>query len=244
MAFSFVDALQNMDNYGLMDIWLPFFLIFIAAYAVLDRINIFAKKGDEGNKNKAKAYNVVLALILSILPVIFHITGEYKGFDLVRVINESLWVVGLIVVAFLMISLVTGPFGSKFNFKNNIIGSWVLGGAILFIINFAFPDVEGWVGLLTIFIIVVAVMTSKNRTENQTNFGISLMVFGVLSLVIYIFGSNMGYFGELPYYMQDSGLQAMIIFVAVIAVLIGFITKGDNKPSGENVSGGAGKKEE
>ena len=230
MASYFEEAILTLESYGLMDIWLPFFLIFIAVYAVLQKIKIFKKGNDEAAEKKSKTFNLLVALIMALLPVVFHVTNAYPDarFDVVQVINDSVAVVGLMVVAFLMISLVTGPFGHKMDIKSNMIAGWILGGALLFIINFAIPSVPAWVGILTIFIVALAIKFGAKKSDKQDPSALvmSLLMFGILTLVIYIFGANAGYFTDIPYWMQDSGTQTMIVFVAVLLAIISFVTKG------------------
>ena len=220
-----VDAILTLESYGLSDVWLPFFIIFISVYAILNRMNLFTFKDKDGNKKPYKAFNMIVSLVLSILPVMFHATGKLPlGIDIVEIINNSITSIAIVIIAIVCISLIIGPFGSRLGFKKDKIGGWILGGAILFIINFAVPTVPAWVGILTIFIVAVLAMGKKNP-DDKSDLGISLLVFGLLSLVVYIFGSNMGYFSNVPYWIQNSAVQVVIVFIAIILFIISMVTK-------------------
>jgi len=77
----FTQALNALDTYGLTDLFLPFLLIFSVSYAILRQVNIL---GD-------KKYDTVVALAMSLLTVVPHVTGGYPaGYDVVTIINTFL----------------------------------------------------------------------------------------------------------------------------------------------------------
>lgn len=102
-------ALENvfmtLDRYGLTDVLIPFFLIFMILYAVMDKTHIL------GNR---KNFNVGLSLLISFMVVIPHIVGRYPpGMDVVNIINTAIPNVSLIIVAVVMVFLMLGVFGAK-----------------------------------------------------------------------------------------------------------------------------------
>jgi len=229
MNFDFEDTFNILEDMGISDIWIPFFLIFVIAYAILDRTKILRSKGNDGKYTANKAMNIVVSLVLAAIPIVFHITGRYGDYDVVDIINNSLPLIGLMIVAVLMVMLVLGTFGAKMGFAGNAVAGWVFGLAILFIVNFAVPEVPGWIGLLTIFIIALTVITAKKKSNNETKFTAGLLVFGAMAFVIYIFGGNMGYFSDIPYWMRDPALQAVVIFLVIFGAILAFVTKGEKK---------------
>ncbi len=104
----FSNLIYYFQQYGLLDFLLPFILVFTIVFAVLQKTKIIG----EGKKN----FNVIIALVMAILFVVPHITGSYGalGYDPVRVMNESLPSIGLLIVAVVMILIMLGIFGAEF----------------------------------------------------------------------------------------------------------------------------------
>ena len=71
MGAGFNDVFLMLEDLNVMDSLLPFLLIFTILYAILNKTKIIG----EGRKN----FNVMVALILSLMVVIPHITGKNKG---------------------------------------------------------------------------------------------------------------------------------------------------------------------
>src|SRR3989338_1942273 len=101
MASGFhIDTVLNaLEDVGLLELALPFLLVFTIVFAVLEKTKIMG----EGKKN----LNVVIALVLS-LSVIFAHTGKYfsSTFDPVNLINEVLPSVSILVVAIMMLLII------------------------------------------------------------------------------------------------------------------------------------------
>ena len=103
----FSGATSYFQTYGIMDFLLPFLLVFTIVFAVLQRTEILGKH--------KKNFNVVIALILAIMFIVPHMTGNYpSGYDPVQVLNEALPSVSLVAVAAIMLLLLMGIFGGDF----------------------------------------------------------------------------------------------------------------------------------
>lgn len=128
--FDFRAAIEILESWGLMDVLLPFFLIFTVVFAVLQKTNILGT----GRKN----YNVIISLVVALSVVVPHVLGTYpSGFDVVEIINMVLPQISLIIVAILMLLLMLGLFGGA------NIPALVVFVALMFII-FIFLGTTEW----------------------------------------------------------------------------------------------------
>ena len=92
---TFSNLAQIFQSIGVVDFLLPFLLVFTIVYAVSIKLPLF-----KDNKN----FSVVIALTLSLLFVVPHITGNYPlGYDPVDVMNSALPSISLISIAAIML---------------------------------------------------------------------------------------------------------------------------------------------
>lgn len=106
----FESAFSNLgyyfSTYGVMDFLLPFILVFTIVFAVMQKTKILGDK---------KNYNVIIALVLGLLFVVPHLTGNYPlGYDPVQVMNDALPSISLVSIAAIMVLLLLGIFGTGF----------------------------------------------------------------------------------------------------------------------------------
>ncbi len=148
------NAIRTLYDMGILDILLPFVLIFTIIFAVLQRTKVLGK---DDNGKPMKNFNVVIALVMGAAAVIPHVLWGTRdarnpylsnGFiDVVQVINNALPNVSLIIVAVLMFLIVVGIWG-----KNIDIAGTTLGGLITIISMIAivliFAVAAGWMGQL------------------------------------------------------------------------------------------------
>ncbi len=136
MASEFVYFFQTLESYGLTDALLPFVLIFTIMFAMLQKTQILGA----GKKN----FNFVIALVVSLLVVIPHITGSYPpGADVVEILNSALPNVSIIVVAILMALLLLGLLGGEANWMGGSLSGWIAIIAFLAVI-YLFGGAAGW----------------------------------------------------------------------------------------------------
>ena len=161
MAYSnnaFVRFFQDLENnFGMLDALLPFLLIFVIVYAVLQKSNILG----EGKRN----FNVVVATVLSLMAVIPHVLGRYPpGKDVIEIMNNALPQVTVVAVAIIMALLLIGIMGGEAKWMGGSL-SGVIALLAFAIIIYVFgaaaewwenwPQKYGWWGSDTSSIIII-----------------------------------------------------------------------------------------
>jgi len=137
MAYgNFGDVFLALDNLGVLDSLLPFLLIFTIIFAILQKTKIIG----EGRKS----FNFMVALIISLMVVIPHVTGNYPTSpDPVEIINSAIPHVSVVVVAILMLLLLVGVFGKNLNLIGTSL-SGIIAIASALIILYVFGTSAGW----------------------------------------------------------------------------------------------------
>ncbi|MCK4589784.1 MAG: hypothetical protein KAT77_05030 [Nanoarchaeota archaeon] len=126
--------ITSLQYYGIFDVVLPFLLIFTLIFAVLQRIKLF---GDY-----KKSINVVIALIMAILTVVPHVTGNYPGnYDPIVIINVLLPSVSVLAVVIILVLFLWGMFGGEWS-GSSLPGIVML--VILLIVGYIFGATVGW----------------------------------------------------------------------------------------------------
>lgn len=178
-AYDLAYIIESLQSYGVTDVLLPFLLIFTIIYAVLEKSKIL---GDT-----KKNYNVVVALVISLLVVFPHVTGDYPGnFDVVDVINKSLPMIALLVVAIVMFMILVGMFGASPTWTGPVTGwvvivafiavVWVFSGAAWgsaawdSFVDFLGEDIVALIIIILVFGIIVALITGEGRDSKSSLF--------------------------------------------------------------------------
>ena len=132
------DFLRSLENWGLVDVFLPFLLVFTIVYAVLEKVKIL---GDD-----KRNLNIVVAIVLGLSVVIPHITNSFPiDFDPVDIINGALPAVSILVIAIIMLMILIGVFAHDKIFLGLTMPGWIGFFSILAII-FIFGASAGWWG--------------------------------------------------------------------------------------------------
>jgi len=160
----FKDVIIAMNDMGLMDVLLPFTLIFAIIFAILSNINLFGKD--------KKNINIVVALVMALVVVIPHVTGGYPpGADVVQIINTALPNVTAVIVAVIMVLLLIGAWGLRYNGE----GSSLRGAIVIFSIAaiiIIFGSSAGWFGS--------AAFSIAASNPETVAIIVALLVFGVI----------------------------------------------------------------
>lgn len=111
MALNFTEAFTRLEEWGFYETILPFLLVFVLVFAILERINIFGPQ--------SKKFNAVIALVMGILLV--------RQGTLVEFINTYLPNVSAVVVVFLGFLIILGFFGfGSTNMRGGIMIAFVI----------------------------------------------------------------------------------------------------------------------
>ena len=110
--------INTLDRWGLTDVLLPFLLIFVIIYAILQKTRVLG----EGKKN----LNVVVSLVVSLLVVVPHVTGRFPAdSDPVLIINTALPQLSIVLVAVIFLLIMIGVFGQDYVFLGISMPGWV-----------------------------------------------------------------------------------------------------------------------
>jgi len=168
---NFIELFKIMESWGMLDVMLPFLLIFTVVFAVLQKAKIFGAD--------SKRFNVVIALVLGMVVVIPHILGTYPaGQDAVLIINNLLPNVALVLIAIVMVLLLSGVFGYTSPDSGTsgailipafAIIIWLFGVSAGWWANFSWfdidPDTIAVVLVLLVFGVIIWIVTSNNLLE-------------------------------------------------------------------------------
>lgn len=166
-AGGLINALQQ---YGFVDLLIPFVLIFAVLFAILQKVGIFG--GAEGKK-----YNVVISVAIALLIVIPHALSPNPG-DAVSVINRFLPEFVFISIALLILLVLVGLVGG---------GTKVSSGGGLIV---------GIASVLAVIYLAIVILSSASPNSNlpaflsDPNFQAIIIVILVLGLVIYYIGGD------------------------------------------------------
>lgn len=144
--YGFQGMIYTLEQWGVVDVILPFILIFTIVFAVLEQTKVLG--GDDKAKNKK--YSMMVGLVMAFAVVVPHVTGSYYyGFDAVEIINRALPKVGLLLVAIVMMLLTIGLWTGKKADGSKGPGVWftLISGAIviaIFIASLGWWQVPYW----------------------------------------------------------------------------------------------------
>jgi len=156
--------IEAAESWGLTDVMLPFLLIFIILFAVLQKSHILG----ENKKN----LNVFTAIIFGLLVIIPHVTDSYpSGYDVVDIMNNALPTVSIFIVAVIMLLILLGIFGADATVFGQKLNIWIIilsALTIFFIFGAAADWWNGWTWI------------SDFLGEDAVALVIILLVFGIV----------------------------------------------------------------
>ena len=132
----FVELFQTLESYGLTDALLPFLLIFLVLFAVLQKTHILG----HGRKN----FNAMFAFLIALMVVIPHVTGTYpEGSDPVELLQNSIPQLSVLFIAIIMVLIMIGLLSGEAKWLGGSLSGWV--AIISFIaIVYVFGANAGW----------------------------------------------------------------------------------------------------
>jgi hypothetical protein len=137
-------GILKLQEIGIMDVILPFILVFTIVFAVLQKTKILGH--DETNEKRPKKnFNAVIALVMALAVVVPHITGSYPSdsVDIVNIVNAALPNISVVLIAVIMMLLMIGVFGGEVNIFKSGIGGWAVAFAIVATV-FIFGSAAQW----------------------------------------------------------------------------------------------------
>ncbi len=135
---AFIEFIYTLQYLGVADVILPFLLVFTISFAILSRIKIL------GKEKKARRFDAIVSLVFGLSLVIPHVLGRYPfGRSPVDVINQSMPNIAVFLVAIILLMLMIGAFGIRWDMEGNSAGSlWVF--LSLGIVTYIFGTSAGW----------------------------------------------------------------------------------------------------
>lgn len=135
-AYRLEGFFRALDRWGLTDVMLPFLLIFVVIYAILQKTRIL---GEE-----KKNLNVVVAVVVALLVVVPHVTGRFPAnVDPVLIMNNALPQVSIVIVAIVFLLIMIGVFGQEHVFLGVSMPGWIAFISFLTIL-LIFGGAAGW----------------------------------------------------------------------------------------------------
>lgn len=193
-------GVYKLQEIGVLDVILPFLLIFTIVFAILQKTKILGHDETEAKKPR-KNYNLVVALVMGMAVIIPHVTGSYPSpeSDIVNIINSALPNVSVVLIAVVMMLLMIGVFGGGVDFAKSKLAGWAVAFAIaatIFIFGSAayWWELPQWLGfmmdsdtqalviVLLVFGLLIAFITAEDKPKDPKKYG-----------VLEDFGKIMGY---------------------------------------------------
>jgi hypothetical protein len=102
------DIFYMLEDIGVYEFLLPFLLVFVVVFAILEKTYIFGSTGVDADKKPKTNINVVVALIIGLL---------FLNTNLAYLMNSYLSRMSFVIVIGIMFMLITAMFstGSEFN---------------------------------------------------------------------------------------------------------------------------------
>ena len=150
----FQDTFYYLQQWGILDVLVPFVLIFTIIFAVLQKIKIF---GEE-----AKRFNAIIALAITLTAIVPHILGTYPpGMDVIAIMNASLPETVLLIVAVVLLMVMLGLLWGEWPEYSAVSGIAALVGGVLlvgiFVSNIIDVPILSWISpeVQTLIIVLV-----------------------------------------------------------------------------------------
>ena len=137
-AFQFQGLFRSLERVGLVDVLLPFLLIFTIIFAVLEKTKIL---GEE-----KRNMNVAISIIFALIVVVPHVTGNFPaGYDPVAILNSALPSVSLVVVAVIALMILLGVFAHDRLMLGVTAPGWIGLFSVVAVV-YIFGSSAGWWG--------------------------------------------------------------------------------------------------
>lgn len=129
----FTEGMYALQEMGVLDVIVPFILVFTIVFAVLQKIKVLGTEDGKPEGKPRKNFNAVIALVMALGVVIPHVTGTYPNpeSDVVNIINQALPNVSAVLIAVIMLLLIIGVFGGEVKIFNSGLAGWAVVFAVV-----------------------------------------------------------------------------------------------------------------
>ncbi|MBU0637060.1 MAG: hypothetical protein KKF89_00360 [Nanoarchaeota archaeon] len=190
MVWSFESSIYALWDIGVVDVILPFLIIFTLVFAALEKSHILGKD--------SKKFNVVIALCMGFSVIIPHVlwgsrdpSNAFLGngmLDVVNIMNKALPDVSLVLIAFVMVMLILGIIGGDVNFAGTSLGGIAMVIAIIAVLVVFLSAANVWrtlpwwlrwvqdpyvkevVVVLLVFGIIIGFITKDDKNSKEKGF--------------------------------------------------------------------------
>lgn len=186
----FREIIETLQDWHFYDVFLPFILVYVVIFAILEKSKIFnVKDGGDGANKHVKNVNAIIAFVFALFVVASLQTVLYiQSF----ITNIILFIIFILVVLILLAFIFGSDYMKLFMHENGTIKGWA-----------------AWTVGIVVFIVAL---------------GVFLWVIGALDWLL-------DYLDDLN--IEDGDFGAIVI-IAIIGIVLYFITRGDSKPSNSN----------
>lgn len=118
----FTSIFTTLQNYGIIDLFIPFLLIFSIVYAILLKIKIF---GDPKDKKYEKIY-IIIAFSFGIFSIVPHFVPMEGVPDIVNIMKGSFPQVSFLLLVILSVAIVLGILGARLDLMETGAGAGIM----------------------------------------------------------------------------------------------------------------------
>lgn len=177
----------KLQEIGVLDVIIPFILVFTIVFAVLQKTKILGH--EEDGKTPKKNFNAVIALAMALGVIIPHIAGMYPNpeSDIVNIINSALPNISVVLIAVVMMLLMIGVFGGEVNVAKSGLAGWAVLFAIVATVfifgtaaywwelpswmNFMMDgDTQALIVIILVFGALIAFITGDNKPKDPKKY--------------------------------------------------------------------------
>ncbi len=176
-----VEIIQNLDKLGVVEVFLPFVLIFTVLFSLINSVKLLSKDPEDNKK-----YAAIIALVMSLLVIFGHVADvTVGGVDVVDFINKSLpGIAGLVVAIVLFFIVLALVMPSMFEESRTFPKIIVIAAVVIAL--YIFGDALGW------FRFSSTVKIEGTWLGDPSNQTILLVLFAFIAVVWFIVGGKGG----------------------------------------------------
>lgn len=170
----FQDTFYYLQQWGILEVLVPFVLIFTILFAVLSKINLLGEK----------RFNALVALAITLTTIVPHIMGTYPpGMDVIVIINSALPETVLLIVGIVLLMIMLGLVFGEWPEKTPLAGIAAIISAIILIgiflsniieipiLSYISPEVQTLLIVLIVFGLIFLYVTHDSSGSGKKTIG-------------------------------------------------------------------------